>query len=96
MSIDTSGIGAASADANGSSSIRNSQSCSRCAFQAIALCKLQPHSEIILVHSAVILSKPGTALALVKESYFSDLVAIASASSPLHQPVNESFEPSEV
>ena len=56
----------------------------------------QPHAEIILVHSAVILSRLGTALALVKESYFSDLVAFASASSPLHQPVNESFEPSEV
>ena len=55
----------------------------------------QPHAEIILVHSAVILSKAGTALALVKESYFSDLVAFASAPSPLHQPVNESFEPSE-
>ena len=56
----------------------------------------QPHAEIILVQSAVILSRLGTALAFVKESYFSDLVAFASASSPLHQPVNESFEPSEV
>ena len=56
----------------------------------------QPHAEIILVQSAVILSKAGTALAFVKESYFSDLVAFASAPSPLHQPVNESFEPSEV
>jgi hypothetical protein len=55
----------------------------------------QPHAEIILHHSAVILSKPGTALAFVKESYFSDLVAL-SAPSPMHQPVNESFEPSEV
>jgi hypothetical protein len=56
---------------------------------------LQPHVEIILVHSAVILSKPGTALAFVKESYFSDLVAL-SAPSPLRPPVNESCEPSEV
>jgi hypothetical protein len=55
----------------------------------------QPHAEIILHHSAVILSKPGTALAFVKESYFSDLVAFASASPPLRQPVNESCEPSE-
>jgi hypothetical protein len=55
----------------------------------------QPHAEIILHHSAVILSKPGTALAFVKESYFSDLVAL-SAPSPLRPPVNESCEPSEV
>ena len=50
----------------------------------------QPHAEIILHHSAVILSKPGTALAFVKESYFSDLVAFASAPSPMHEPVRES------
>ena len=56
----------------------------------------QPHAEIILHHSAVILSKPGTALAFVKESYFSDLVAFASAPSPLRPPVNESCEPSGV
>jgi hypothetical protein len=50
---------------------------------------LQPHAEIILEQSAVILSKAGTALAFVKEGYFADLVAL-SAPSPMHQPVRES------
>ena len=48
------------------------------------------------MHSAVILSKPGTALALVKESYFSDLVSFASAPSPVHGAANVRLEPSEV
>ena len=55
----------------------------------------QAHAEIILVHSAVILSRLGTALALVKESYFSDLVSFASAPSPVHGAANVRLEPSE-
>jgi chorismate-pyruvate lyase len=53
---------------------------------------LQPHAEIILRHRAVVLSNAGTALALVKENYFSDLVSFASAPSPLHRPVSEGLE----
>jgi hypothetical protein len=48
-------------------------------YRCTLVAHLQPYSEIILVHSAVILSKAGTALAFVKESYFSDLVLFASA-----------------
>jgi hypothetical protein len=61
-------------------------------FRRTLAANLQPHAEIILVHSAVILNKLGTALALVKESYFSDLVSLASAPSPMHPSINESFE----
>ncbi len=42
----------------------------------------QPRPEVILEHIAVILSGSGTALALVKEHYFSELVSFASAPSP--------------
>ena len=55
---------------------------------------LQPRPDIILEHVAVILSKTGTALAFVKESYFADLVSFASAPSPLGRLVNEQLEPS--
>jgi hypothetical protein len=53
---------------------------------------LQPYAEVILVHSAAILSQSGTVLAFVKESYFSDLVSLVSAPSPIHRPVSESSE----
>ena len=56
---------------------------------------LQPHAEFILVQSALILSKPETALALVNESYFSDLVSFASAPSPVHGAANVRLELSE-
>ena len=86
----------AAASIPGDTEVRKLDLADLASVRAFADMDPQPHSEIVLVHCAVILSKLGTALALVKESYFSDLVACASASSPLHQPVNESFEPSEV
>jgi hypothetical protein len=52
---------------------------------------LPPHSEISLLHEAVILSNAGTALAFVKESYFSALVSFASAPLLVHQPMNDSI-----
>jgi hypothetical protein len=60
-------------------------------FRRTLAAHLQPHSEIILMHQAVILSNTGTALAFVKESYSLDLVSFASAPLLVHQPINESI-----
>ena len=55
---------------------------------------LQPRPDIILDHVAVIISKNGTVLAFVKESYFADLVSFAPTPSPGPRPVHERFDPS--
>jgi len=60
-------------------------------FRCTLAAHLPSHSEIILVHKAVILSNAGTALAFVKESYFSDLVSFAPAPLLVPQPMNESI-----
>jgi chorismate-pyruvate lyase len=59
-------------------------------FRRTLAAHLQPHSEIILVQKAVILSEAGTALAFVKESYLSDLISFVSAPLLVHRPMNES------
>ncbi|MFC1459186.1 hypothetical protein ACETIH_21265 [Microvirga arabica] len=59
-------------------------------FRRTLAAHLPSHSEIILVHKAVILSNAGTALAFVKESYSSDLVSFASAPLLMPPPMNES------
>jgi hypothetical protein len=59
-------------------------------FRRTLAAHLPSHSEIILVHKAVIFSNTGTALALVNESYSSDLVSFASAPLLVPQPMNES------
>jgi hypothetical protein len=59
-------------------------------FRRTLAAHLPSHSEIILVHKAVILSKVGTALAYVKESYFSALVSSAPAPLLVPRPMNES------
>jgi hypothetical protein len=60
-------------------------------FRRTLAAHLPSHSEIILLHQAVILSNTGTALAFVKESYSSDLVSFASAPLLVHQAMNESI-----